>query len=101
MCRCLFSAQFADVLHFTQMSTIVFGGTIISDATDVDGNTGSTWNYGQNFGGGTGSPTDHTWPGSWGVADTAYSTYDSSNALTTMNGNITLCAGTAGASCSG
>jgi hypothetical protein len=87
---------------FQDLSVIVFGGTIISDATDVDGNTGSTWNYGQNFGGhATTSPTDHTWPGSWGIADTAYSTYSTANALTTMGGNITLCPGTAGSSCTG
>ena len=73
--------------------------TTISDAND--GNTGSTWNYGQNFGGGTGSPTDHTWPGTWGVADTAYSTYDTSHGLDTMGANIALCAGTAAGGCSG
>ena len=52
---------------------------------------GSSWNYGQNFCGGTGSPTDHTWPGSFGVNDTAYS----------GPGGVTLCAGTAGATCPG
>ena len=67
----------------------------------MDGNTGSTWNYGQNFGGGTNSPTDHTWPGTWGVADTAYSTYDTSWGLTTANANISLCPGTAGSVCAG
>ena len=67
----------------------------------MDGNTGSTWNYGQNFGGGTNSPTDHTWPGTWGVADTAYSTYDSSWGLTTLNANISLCPGTARSVCAG
>ena len=87
---------------FQDLSVIVFGGTIISDATDVDGNTGSTWNYGQNFGGhATTNPTDHSWPGSWGIVDTAYSKYDTSNALTTMNGNIALCPGTAGSVCRG
>ena len=50
----------------------------------------------------TGStPTDHTAFGSWGVADTAYSTYDASNGLTTANNKIELCPGTAGAECSG
>ena len=47
------------------------------------------------------SPTDHTIFGSWGVADTAYSTYDASNGLTTANNKIELCPGTAGAECSG
>jgi len=81
----------------------VFGGTIISDAATVDGNSGSSWNYGSNFGGGTGSPTDHNLGGSsWGVADTAYSTYDASFGLTAMNDKITLCPGLAGgAGCSG
>ena len=85
----------------------MFGGTVISDATNVDGNTGSTWNYGASasndyMGLETGSsPTDHTIFGSWGVADTAYSTYDASNGLTAANNKIELCPGTAGAECSG
>ena len=94
-------AQFQDIRQFQELSVIVFGGTVISDATDVDGNTGSTWNYGSNFGGGTGSPTDHSWPGTWGVVDTAYSTYDTSYGLTTQNANIALCPGTAGSVCAG
>ena len=95
-------AQFQDIRQFQDLSVIVFGGSIISTATDVDGNTGATWNYGQNFGGhATKNPTDHTWPGTWGVVDTAYSTYGTDFALTTMGGNIALCAGTAGAKCSG
>ena len=82
-------------------------GTIISDATNVDGNTGSTWNYGASatndfMGLKTGTtPTDHTWPGTWGIADTTYSTYNDDGTLDTMNGNISLCAGTAGAVCAG
>lgn len=97
------SLQFQDIRLFSDLSTITFGGTIISDATDVDGNTGSTWNYGSNFGGKAATnPTDHSWPGSWGVADTAYSTYDTDNALTGMNANISMCPGTAGgAGCTG
>ena len=48
---------------------------------------GSTWNYGQNFGGhATSSPTSHSWPGSWGTAETY---------------GPALCAGTAGAVCAG
>ena len=47
------------------------------------------------------SPTDHSIFGSWGVADTAYSTYDADNALTTADNKIELCPGTAGAACSG
>jgi len=39
----VFSSQFADIVHFThpqfsQLSTITFGGSIISDGTDADGN---------------------------------------------------------------
>jgi hypothetical protein len=37
------SSQFADIVHFThpqftQLSTITFGGSIISDGSDADGN---------------------------------------------------------------
>merc|ERR1712216_777753 len=88
--------MFEDIRQFQDLSVIVFGGTVISDATNVDGNTGSTWNYGASatndfMGLETGStPTDHTAFGSWGVADTAYSTYDASNGLTTANNKIEL-----------
>ena len=113
---------FATVLvtaSYCKGSTIEFGGTILSDAKNVDGNTGATWNYGANFGGDVSTnPTEHggfyddghgTWNlygvgmfGGWAVADTAYSTYDGqTNALTGMNSNIALCPGTAGALCSG
>ena len=39
----VFSSQFADIVHFThpqftQLSTITFGGSIISDGSDADGN---------------------------------------------------------------
>jgi len=78
----------------------------ISDAASVDGNTGSTWNYGQNFGG----PTKATWTsgkdtvhggmaegmfGSFGVIDSAYS---GSGAVGSVIG---LCPGTAGSICRG
>ena len=69
---------------------------------------GSAWNYGSNFGGGTGSPTVHSDTkasggmfGTYGVVDTAYSTIDASKAVTAMNSKVALCAGTAGAKCSG
>jgi hypothetical protein len=70
---------------------------------------GSTWNYGSNFGGGTGSPTVHSDTsasggmfGSWGVVDTTYSAIDdTTKAVTGMNTKITLCPGTSGATCSG
>ena len=39
--------------------------------------------------------------GTWGVADTAYSTYNADKSLNTLNGNIAICAGTAGAVCAG
>ena len=39
--------------------------------------------------------------GSWGVVDTTYSAIDASKAVTGMNTKITLCPGTAGATCSG
>ena len=56
----------------------------------MDGNTGSTWNYGQNFGGGTNSPTVHSGGvgmyGSWGTNETY---------------PISLCPGTAGSVCAG
>ena len=99
-------------------STIEFGATILSDAQDVDGNTGAIWNYGANFGGGAWTPHDddpnvriYTWPtehdggvgmfGVWGVADTAYSTYDAAHQLTTRDRHIGLCPGTADAVCLG
>ena len=83
-------SQFQDIRQFQDLSVIVFGGTVISDATNVDGNTGSTWNYGQNFGGGTNSPTVHSGGvgmyGSWGTNETY---------------PISLCPGTAGSVCAG
>jgi len=62
------------------------------------GNTGAAWNYGSNFGGQGATPysTDHSIFGSWGVADTAYSTDGDGS-----NDKIGLCAGTAGSVCSG
>ena len=87
---CLF-LQFEDIRQFTNLNTIVFGGTIISNVNTVDCNSGSSWNYRSNFGGSTGSPTDHNLGhSSWGVADTAYSTYNASFGLTAMNNKITL-----------
>ena len=112
---------FATVLvtaSYCKGSTIEFGATILSDAQDVDGNTGHSWNYGENFGGqNSRSPvtTEHGFFqggqhkgdgfvgmfGEWGVVDTAYSTYDAANQLTTMHGEISLCRGDVGASCAG
>lgn len=100
-------------MHFQSLSVITFGGTIISDATDVDGNTGSTWNYGasatNDFSGmnaASDSPAKHGGEadgmyGSWGVLDTAYSTMNADKSMGTLNANIALCAGTAGAVCAG
>jgi len=66
--------------------------TITSDPS-ADGNQGSVWNYGasasNDMGGNVaGYATDHSWPGSFGVTDSAYA-------------SITLCPGTAGSVCSG
>jgi hypothetical protein len=54
---------------------------------DSAGNTGSSWNYGASatnefsgFNANSDSPASHTWPGSFGVNDTAYA-------------SITLCPG--------
>jgi hypothetical protein len=100
-------------MHFQSLSVITFGGTIISDATDVDGNTGSTWNYGASntnefsgFNSSSDSPAKHGGEaegmyGSWGVLDTAYSTMNTDKSMGTLNANIALCAGTAGAVCAG
>ena len=79
----------------------------ISASSTVDGNTGSTWNYGSNFGG----PTKSSWTsgkdtvhgitgadgmfGSWGVSDSAYS------GTSTVGSVIALCPGTAGSICRG
>jgi hypothetical protein len=114
---------FATVLvtaSYCKGSTIEFGATILSDAKDVDGNTGHTWNYGANFGGGNTPGVSATMTvhghvkdgghagdgfvgmfGEWGVVDTAYSTYNTAHELTTMNGNIGICPGIAGSSCAG
>lgn len=100
-------------MHLQSLSVITFGGTIISDATDVDGNTGSTWNYGASatndfsgFNSSQDAKAKHGGEaegmfGTWGVADTAYSTYNDDKSLNTLNANIALCAGTAGAVCAG
>ena len=90
------AAQFQDVQQFNVLFTSAWPTTTITAATDAAGNTGSTWNYGASatndmMGIVAGStPTDHSWPGSYGVTDSAYGT-----------GGITLCPGTAGAACSG
>merc|ERR1712127_222052 len=94
--------MFQDILHFQSLSVITFGG-----------NTGSTWNYGasatNDFSGmnaASDSPAKHGGEadgmyGSWGVLDTAYSTMNADKSMGTLNANIALCAGTAGAVCAG
>jgi len=98
--------MFADIAHFQTLFTSDWPATVISDAASVDGNTGSTWNYGSNFGG----PTKATWTsgkdtvhsgmaegmfGSFGVVDSAYS------GTSTVGSIIGLCPGTAGSICRG
>ena len=108
--------QFADLAHFQSLdfSSSWPAATISDTATSVGTLTASAWNYGSNFGG----PTHSSWTsgadtvhadttstggmfGSWGVVDTTYSAIDASKAVTGMNTKITLCPGTAGATCSG
>ena len=93
---------------FTGLSVITFGGSLISDASGNDGNQGGTWNYGANFGGGSGSPSIHGDSnasggmfGSYGVVDSAYSTIDDTKAVTDLNSKISMCGGAAGVRCSG
>ena len=105
--------MFADlcrVMHrsFTGLSVITFGGSVISDASGNDGNSGGVWNYGSNFGGGGGSPSTHTDSsasggmfGSYGVVDTGYSTVDAAKSVLVLNSKIAVCTGTAGVRCSG
>jgi len=111
--------QFADIAHFQILYCTYVGdvcvspsigfssdwpATTISDAND--GNTGSTWNYGSNFGG----PTKSSWTsdkdtvhsgmkegmfGSFGVVDSAYSGTGAVGSI------IGLCPGTAGSICRG
>ena len=90
--------MFADIVLLTKLETFAFPLTTITEAETAGGNTGASWNYGasdtNDFGAGIADgKADHTWAGVYGVTDSAYD----SNA----GGNITLCAGTAGASCSG
>ena len=43
-------AQFSDILHFNQLAFSSEWPTVtITDATDAEGNSGATWNYGHNF----------------------------------------------------
>jgi len=90
--------MFADIVLLTKLESFAFPLTTITEAETAGGNTGASWNYGasdtNDFGAGIAKgKADHTWAGVYGVTDSAYD----SNA----GGNITLCAGTAGASCSG
>ena len=90
--------MFADIVLLTKLESFAFPLTTITEAETAGGNTGAAWNYGasdtNDFGAGIADgKADHTWAGVYGVTDSAYD----SNA----GGNITLCAGTAGASCSG
>ena len=85
--------MFADIRLLTKLETFGFPATTITEDTDAGGNSGATWNYGasstNDFGAGIAKGSaDHSWPGSYGVTDSAYE-------------NITLCPGTAGAACSG
>ena len=93
---------------FTGLSVITFGGSVISDASGNDGNQGGTWNYGANFGGGSGSASMHGDSnatggmfGSYGVVDSAYSTIDGAKTVTDLNSKISMCGGGAGVRCSG
>jgi hypothetical protein len=90
--------MFADIVLLTKLESFAFPLTTITKADNAGGNTGATWNYGasdtNDFGAGIeDGKADHTWAGVYGVTDSAYD----SNA----GGNIALCTGTAGASCSG
>ena len=87
--------QFADIAHFQIVHTqslfeSVWPAGTITDAATAGGLTASAWNYGQNFGGGTNSPTVHSGGvgmyGSWGTNETY---------------PISLCPGTAGSVCAG
>mmetsp|Transcript_64803 Transcript_64803/g.104897 ORF Transcript_64803/g.104897 Transcript_64803/m.104897 type:complete len:100 (-) Transcript_64803:113-412(-) len=83
--------QFADIQSLTALYSTSWPGVDISNDASAAGNLGSSWNYGSNFGGGTGSPTVHggTDGGMYGDMGT--------NEIYT----ITLCPGTAGAVCAG
>ena len=116
------SPQFSDIVHFQQLvystSHTVWpavteannyglqtadgdkfpGSNVVCDSSGglctqfVTGNMGSSWNYGDNFGGPTkstwtsGADTDHSIFGSWGVVDEGYDGFDEG-----MNGLIPLC----------
>ena len=85
----------------------------ISESPVADGDRGSTWNYGSNFGG----PTRSGWTsgadtirsgstegmfGTWGVVDSGYNGGTTTIAgYTFVNSKISMCAGTAGAVCRG
>ena len=106
-------SMFADLCRFmhpsfTGLSVVTFGGSVISDDSGNDGNEGAVWNYGSNFGGGSGSPSIHSDSkasggmfGSYGVVDSAYSTIDGTKSVVDLNSKISLCAGSAGVRCSG
>ena len=66
------------------------------------------WNYGSNFGGGSGSLSVHGDSkasggmfGSYGVVDTGYSTIDGTKTVVDLNSKISMCSGGVGVRCSG
>ena len=66
------------------------------------------WNYGSNFGGGSGSLSVHGDSkasggmfGSYGVVDSAYSAIDGAKTVTDLNSKISMCGGFPGVRCSG
>ena len=97
-------------MHITVsgISVITVGGSLSSEASGNDGNQGGVWNYGANFGGGSGSPSIHSDSnatggmfGSYGVVDSAYSGIDSTKMVTDLNSKISMCGGFPGVRCSG
>ena len=81
--------MFADIRTLSMLFSSSWPATNVTDVATAAGNTGAAWNYGAsdtNDFGRSASPTDHAWPGSFGVTDAS---------------GIALCPGTAGASCSG
>ena len=81
--------MFADIVLLTKLESFAFPLTTITEKETAGGNSGATWNYGAsdtNDFGRSASPTDHAWPGSFGVTDAS---------------GIALCPGTAGTACSG
>eukprot|EP00286_Rhodomonas_abbreviata_P028612 CAMPEP_0181302920 /NCGR_PEP_ID=MMETSP1101-20121128/8261_1 /TAXON_ID=46948 /ORGANISM="Rhodomonas abbreviata, Strain Caron Lab Isolate" /LENGTH=93 /DNA_ID=CAMNT_0023408417 /DNA_START=244 /DNA_END=525 /DNA_ORIENTATION=+ len=91
--------MFSDITHLQSLFSSSWPATTLGDDATNDGNTGSVWNYGSNFGGPlkdtwlTGADTIHSGGvgmfGTMGVGDDAYNGVNQSVPLCTDAGCTT------------